>query len=103
MAKRKAAANRGAASTKVEHDDAASVDAFMDSLQHSLKPVVEAVRKTILAADRTITEGIKWNSPSFYRHGWFATVNVRAKHGVLVVLHHGAKAKGNADLAASLE
>ena len=63
---------------------------------------IGAVRQTILAADRSITEGIKWNSPSFYKHGWFATVNVRPKHGVLVVLHHGAKARSNADLGASL-
>ena len=42
-----------------------------------LKPLVEAIRATILGADSQITEGVKWNSPSFYRHGWFATVNVR--------------------------
>jgi hypothetical protein len=103
MAKKKSAAARGSESNKSEHDDPASVDAFMDSLKHPLKHVVEAVRKTILAADETITEGIKWNSPSFYRRGWFATVNVRPKHGVLVVLHHGAKARSDADLGASLD
>ena len=90
-------------SKPIEYDDAASVDALMDSLSHPLKSVVEAVRKAILAADRSITEGIKWNSPSFYCHGWFATVNVRPRHGVLVVLHHGAKARSDADLGATLE
>ena len=86
-----------------EHDDPDSVDAFMDALKHPLKPVVEAVRKAILAADKSITEGIKWNSPSFYCHGWFATVNVRPRHGVLVVLHHGVKARPNANLGALIE
>ena len=103
MAKKKTAADRSATPKKLEHDDTASVDAFMESLKHPLKSVVEAARKTILGADGNITEGIKWNSPSFYCHGWFATVNLHAKQGVLVVLHHGAKAKPNADLGATLE
>ena len=104
MAKQQQKKAAGRPSSKpIEYDDSASVDALMGSLKHPLKPVVEAVRKAILAADRSITEGIKWNSPSFYCHGWFATVNVRPKHGVLVVLHHGAKARSDADLGATLE
>lgn len=75
-----------------EHDDPAAVAAYLAALDHPLKPVVEAVRAAVLAADPAVTEGVKWNAASFYRCGWFATVNVRPKHGVLVVLHHGAKA-----------
>jgi hypothetical protein len=90
-------------SKPTEHDDAASVDAYMESLKHPLKSVVEAVRKTILGADMTITEGIKWNSPSFYCRGWFASINIRPKHGVLVVLHHGAKTRSNAELGSTLD
>jgi hypothetical protein len=103
MAKKKTTTASGSAPKKLEYDDPDSVEAFMDALKHPLKPVVEAVRKTVLAADKSITEGIKWNSPSFYRHGWFATVNVRPNHGVLVVLHHGAKARSDADLGATLQ
>ncbi len=85
-----------------EHDDPAAVAAFLAALDHPLKPVVEAVRRATLAADPAITEGIKWNSPSFYCHGWFATVNVRPKEGVLVVLHLGAKGRDDGTLRATL-
>lgn len=79
-----------------EHDDSAAVDALFAALDHPLKPLVAAIRKAILEADKTITEGIKWNSPSFYCAGWFATVNVRGGRGLLVVLHHGAKVRADA-------
>jgi hypothetical protein len=51
------------------------------------------VRRTILAADPAITEGIKWNSPSFYCHGWFAAISSRKPTQVDVVLHCGAKVR----------
>lgn len=72
-----------------------SVDEFMASLASPLKPAVEALRRAILGADSRIEEGIKWNSPSFRRPGtdYFATVNVRPRDGVLLVLHRGAKVK----------
>ncbi len=92
------------ASRRPEHDDPAAVAAFLTALNHPLKPVVASIRSTILQADPAITEGIKWNCPSFYRCGWFATVNIRPKVGVLVVLHHGAKIReGDETLSATLE
>lgn len=90
-------------SGKRDHDDPAAVAAFMGSLDHPLKGVVESIRSTVLGADPAITEGIKWNSPSFYRHGWFATVNLRAKGGVQVVLHHGAKVRDDAALGQTID
>jgi hypothetical protein len=75
----------------------------MSTLEHPLKSVMEAIRLTILEADRTITEGIKWNSPSFYCHGWFATVNIRAKNGVQVVLYHGAKVRNDSTLSRTID
>jgi hypothetical protein len=69
------------------------VDAFMRALDHPLKAEIEAVRTIIRGADATITEGIKWNAPSFRTTEWFATVNLRAKGGVGVILHLGAKVK----------
>jgi hypothetical protein len=68
---------------------------FLSKLDHPLKPVVDAIRSTILGADSHITEGIKWNAPSFYCNGWFATTNVRGKDSVMVVFHRGAKVKDN--------
>lgn len=72
-----------------EHDDSPGVTALVASTTHPLKPTVEAIRRTILAADSAITEGIKWNSPSFYCHGWFATIGSREPTQVDVVLHCG--------------
>lgn len=88
MAARKPAAAKVKAP---EHDDSAAVDALLAALDHPLKPLVQSIRAAILKADAKVTEGVKWNSPSFHRLAWFATVNVRPKGGVLVVLHLGAK------------
>src|SRR5262245_32651158 len=81
-----------------DHGDSESVTVYLNSIDHPLKSVIEELRQTILEADRRITEGVKWNSPSFYCHGWFATVNMREKRGVLVVLHHGARIRDEATL-----
>ena len=48
-----------------------------------------------LAADPAITEGVKWNSPSFYCHGWFATISSRKPTQVDVVFYCGAKVRAN--------
>lgn len=74
-----------------EHDNPAAVDQLLDALDHPLKSVVIAIRALILDAAKDVTEGVKWNSSSFYCHGWFATVNIRPKQVVTLVLHHGAK------------
>ena len=84
-------------------NDVSAVDEFMSRLVHPLKRTVEAIRSTILGADSHITEGIKWNSPSFYCNGWFATANVRAKDSIIVVLHMGAKVKDNSTTGLSIE
>ncbi|MBL7962576.1 MAG: SRPBCC domain-containing protein [Flavobacteriales bacterium] len=46
-----------------------NVDAYMKKLKHPLKPAAEQLRKTILATDKTIGEGIFWNAPTFYFKG----------------------------------
>ncbi len=77
--------------------------AFLRTLEHPLKTVVEDIRSAILAADRSITEGIKWNTASFYCYGWFATINVRAKAGLQIVLHHGAKLREDSGLSQTID
>ena len=74
-------------------DTAEAVDAFMASLAHPAKSEIEAIRATILGASPRIREGIKWNSPSFRTTEYFATVNLREKKGIGVILHLGAKVK----------
>jgi hypothetical protein len=86
-----------------EYDDSESIIAYLKTLEHPLKPVVKAIRQTILEADSRITEGIKWNSASFYYYGWFATINTRAMNTVQVVLHHGARARANSLLRLKID
>lgn len=68
-----------------------SVESFLASLDHPSKEEILALRQILLAADPAIAEGIKWNVPSFRTSEHFATLNLRAKNGVGVILHFGAK------------
>jgi hypothetical protein len=70
---------------------AESVEVFLASLEEPQKQVAGALRQIFLAADPSIAEGIKWNVPSFRTSEYFATMNLRVKTGIGVVLHFGAK------------
>lgn len=67
------------------------VDAFMQTLDHPLKPEVQAVRALILSVGPNIAEGIKWIAPSFRTTEYFATFNLRSKNAVQLIMHFGAK------------
>lgn len=73
-----------------------SVDEFLATLNHPHKPEILALRQIILAADPSIQEGIKWNAPSFHTTEYFATFHLRAKAGVQLILHLGAKVRETA-------
>ncbi len=76
-----------------------AVAAYLRELKHPLKKEIEAVRQIILGVSPQISEGIKWNSPSFRTKEWFATLNLRAQDGkerVWLILHLGAKVKDKA-------
>src|SRR6478752_1698718 len=96
---------RGAASasSREEHDDSSGVTALIGGMTHPLKPTIEAVRRTILATDPAITEGVKWNSPSFYCHGWFATINNRKPTQVDVVFYCGAKVRADSAVREAID
>lgn len=69
-----------------------SVDAFFAATDHPHRDALAALRRILLAADPSVGEGIKWNAPSFRTPAeWFATFHLRAKQGVQVILHLGAK------------
>ncbi|MBU6412295.1 MAG: hypothetical protein KGS45_02380 [Planctomycetes bacterium] len=74
-------------------DDA--VAAMLSSYDAKTRAVVKAIHKDV-AAIKGVDVGVKWNSVSF-RVGdtWFGTVNVRAKEGILLVLHTGAERKSD--------
>ncbi len=75
------------------------VESFLAALNHPMKPEILAVRQIILGVDPSITEGTKWNAPSFRTTEWFATFHLRAKAGLQVILHLGAKARRSPDIA----
>lgn len=54
-------------------------------------PGVDALRRAVREADASIVEGVKWNAPSFRTVEWFATVNLRARDGLELILHRGAR------------
>ncbi len=70
-----------------------TVDDFMGTLVHPLKSEMAAVLQLIRGANPEISDGIKWNAPSFFYREWFATVNIRSNDAVQIILHLGAKAR----------
>ncbi len=72
-------------------DTTAAVDQFMATLDHPFKAEIQVVRELMLAADPRIGEGIKWNAPSFRTSEYFATTHLRAKAGLALIFHLGAK------------
>lgn len=68
-----------------------TADDLLSILDHPLAVEIATVRKAILASDTSITDGVKWNSLSFQTTDWFATVNLRSRDSVQLVMHLGAK------------
>ncbi len=86
MAAPKSVAKKAAAKpAKIERYDVST---------HALSKEIDAVRKIILGVSPAISEGVKWNAPSFRTEkDWFATVNLRSTESLQVILHLGAKAR----------
>lgn len=95
MRKKASAAKKkpDASGSSNKYDDTPAVTALIAEMTHPMTGVIEAIRETILRYDSAITEGVKWNSPSFYCNGWFATVGGRKPDRLEIVLHHGAKVR----------
>jgi hypothetical protein len=70
------------------------VDAFLEALDHPLRDDLVRVRRWVLEATSGVSEGVKWNAPSF-RVGadYFATFHLRSTTEVQLVFHTGAKKK----------
>ena len=67
-----------------------------------MKREILALRALILGADPRIAESVKWNAPSFHTSEHFATFHLRARSGVQVVLHLGAKPRPDAGVRAAI-
>lgn len=76
----------------------ATVDLHLDALKHTDRALIDALRGLIASAVPDATESIKWNAPSFAKGEHFATLNLRAKQGVQLVLHLGAKPRTDVDM-----
>lgn len=70
-----------------------TVQAFIAELDHPLKPAIAALREVLLGADVGIAEEIKWNAPSFRTSEHFATMHLRARDSLQLILHLGARSK----------
>ncbi|MBK8227305.1 MAG: DUF1801 domain-containing protein [Flavobacteriales bacterium] len=68
---------------------------LLDSHKHPLRRELDKLRAIILNADKSIEEGVKWNTASYRTTDWFATLN-GPKHvkEPMLILHAGAKARG---------
>ena len=74
-------------------DTTAAVDTFMAGLDHPHAAQVQALRELVLGVSPAVAEGIKWNAPSYRTTDYFATTNLRAKKGIGLILHLGAKVR----------
>lgn len=71
----------------------ATVDAFLERLEHPHLAAIRLLRTAILSADPRIQESVKWNAPSFALEEHFATFKLRPVETVQIVLHTGAKVR----------
>ncbi|MBK6342228.1 MAG: DUF1801 domain-containing protein [Flavobacteriales bacterium] len=72
-----------------------AVSTLLDAHKHPLRKELDQLRTIILNADKSIEEGVKWNTASFRTMDWFATLNgPRHVKDPMIILHAGPKAKG---------
>lgn len=64
---------------------------MLETLEHEHKDAIVRLSELILSADPRVTTSEKWNAPSFAVADHFATFQLRAKQGVMLVMHFGAK------------
>lgn len=67
--------------------DPTAVDKYMEMLKHPLADLAAVLRKTILAADPSIGEEIKWNAPAFFFTGAMEPFNPKEYRRHLIVFN----------------
>ncbi len=70
------------------------VDAWFKTYANPQKELVQAVRETILKADKRMTETIKWQAPTFVYKGNLASFFPKTKTHASLMFHMGATIKG---------
>ena len=74
---------------KSKPTEAEQVNEWMDKVDTSFKPSINAVRKIIKTAAAKLNERIKWNAPSYYYKEDIVTFGpTKAKDKIILVFHH---------------
>ena len=81
----------------------ADVAALLANLAHPRDAELRAIRAIVLGADARIREEVKWNAPSYCTSEHFATFHLRARDGVQLVLHLGAKPRPDAAVREAID
>jgi len=66
------------------------VDQWLADYRNPQKPLLEAVRDVMLAADPRVGETIKWQAPTFVYRGNIASFFPRSSKHVTLMFHTGA-------------
>jgi len=93
----------------IKLSDEEQVTQHIKTLDAGIRPVIEYLRQSILAADKEIGERIKWNNPSFYYTGEMKEFDPKEykremivmnlfKNRIMLVFPSGAKAKDSSGL-----
>jgi hypothetical protein len=70
------------------------VTKFLDDLNHPYRPEIEALRLTILQANGSLLETIKWNAPNYSVDTEDRiTMRIHPPKQVQLIFHRGAKVK----------
>lgn len=69
------------------------VDIWFEKKKHPLEDAMQAIREMTLAADKRITESVKWSTPTFSYKGNIFSFNP-AKNFVSLLFHTGALIPG---------
>ncbi len=68
------------------------LDSQLPTLDHEHRDAIVRLTELLRGADPRVVASIKWGAPSFSIDGeHFATFQLRAKRGVMLVMHFGAK------------
>lgn len=68
-----------------------AVDELLANLGHPLQADIAELRQLIRTAAEGVGEAVKWNSPSFHRGEYFATLRLNGKVPIQLILHLGAR------------
>ena len=74
---------------KSKPTEAEQVNEWMEKVDTSFKPSINAVRKIIKSTATKLNERIKWNAPSYYYNEDIVTFGpTKAKGKIILVFHH---------------